>query len=134
MGSSLKADVKLPMIATKDIAEVAIQYLLNLDFRGNSVKYLLGERDVSYNEVAAIFGKTIGKDDLAYVQFSIEDEKKGMVQSGYLSENVANLMTGFIGALNDGKVQMDVARSSENTTPTTIEEFAHTFKYVFEMN
>ncbi len=69
----------MPMIATKDIAPVAAEHLLKRDFSSKATQELLGERDVTMNEVSKFLGEKIGKLDLGYVQFSAEDEKKGLM-------------------------------------------------------
>jgi uncharacterized protein YbjT (DUF2867 family) len=130
-GSPVKGDVTFPMVAVKDIAAVAAKRMLELNFVGNSVEYILGPRDVSYNEVAAVIGKAIGKPDLKYVQFPYEEATKGMVDSGFCSYNVASLMSGLAEGLNNGLVVNDYKRTAENSTPTTLEEFAQTFAYVY---
>src|SRR5580693_534876 len=61
-------DLKLPMIATRDIGNVASDNLLHPTIRGKQTRELLGQRDLSYGEVAAIIGRTIGKSSLKYVQ------------------------------------------------------------------
>ena len=55
MGSPIKGEMSFPMVATNDIGELAAKRLLNLDFKGSEVQYLLGSRDVTFNEVAGIF-------------------------------------------------------------------------------
>jgi uncharacterized protein YbjT (DUF2867 family) len=125
IGSAVKADIKLPMVATKDIGAVAAKHLLDLDFYGNTVEYVLGPKDISYNEVAVILGKAIGKADLKYVHFSYDDAKNGMVRSGAISENVAGLYTGLAEGINNGSIINAHNRTKENTTPTTLEEFSY---------
>ncbi len=78
-GGGIKGDRKMPMIATKDIAPAAAEHLRKKDFSGKATHELLGERDVTMNEVTKVFGEKIGKPDLGYVQFSPEDEKKGLM-------------------------------------------------------
>jgi uncharacterized protein YbjT (DUF2867 family) len=46
-GTALLPELKLPMIATQDIATRAAELLLQLDFSGKSTMELLGERDLS---------------------------------------------------------------------------------------
>ena len=132
MGSPVKGDIPLSMIATKDIAAYAAKRLLALDFIGKSVQYLLGQRDVSYNQVAKVFGSAIGKPDLAYVEFPYEGLKQTLLGMGS-SESLADSMNTFISYVNTGKVMEDAKRNAESTTPTSIEEFAHTFAYVYNM-
>ena len=55
----LRADLKLPMIATHDIGAAAADALLSLNFRQKQTHELLGQRDVSYDEVAKITPHTV---------------------------------------------------------------------------
>jgi len=75
LGSAIRGDLKFPMIATKDIAKFAVERLMKKDYMGTSVRGLLGQRDISMNEVAGIIAKQVNKPGLKYVQFSYEDTK-----------------------------------------------------------
>jgi uncharacterized protein YbjT (DUF2867 family) len=68
-GNALLPDVKLPMIATRDVGYYAAQRLLHLDFSGKQTRELLGERDLSMTEATAVIARGIGKPDLRYEQF-----------------------------------------------------------------
>jgi hypothetical protein len=48
------------------------------------------------------------------------------------SESVADNMNEFIERVNAGEIVIS-ERNIENTTPTTIEEFAQTFSYAYNM-
>ena len=133
MGSPVKADLSFPVIATKDIANYAAKRLLALDFKGHNIQNLLGAREVTYPEMAKVYGAAIGKKDLNYVEFSYADFKNSLIQQMGASENVADNFNEFIKAMNEGKVMAQAKRDAESTTPTTIEEFAHTFNYVYNM-
>ena len=133
MGSPVKPDLTFPVITTGDIASYAAKRLLALGFTGHNVQNLLGAREVSYPEMAKVFGAAIGKDDLKYVEFSYADLKASFMQQMGTSENVADSFNEFIRAMNEGKVMSLAKRDAESTTPTTIEEFAQTFKYVYNM-
>jgi uncharacterized protein YbjT (DUF2867 family) len=132
MGSPVKGDMLFPIVATKDISAVALNFLLKLDFKGSNVEYVLGPRDVTYNEIASVMGKAIGKPDLKYYTVTYEEGSKAMMQMG-MGESVVSRMMEFIKSLNDGKVMEDARRNPINTTPTTLEEFSNTFKAVYEM-
>lgn len=132
MGSPVKADMSFPIVATKDIAAVALKHLQTLNFTGKNVEYVLGPRDVTYNEIASVIGKAIGKPDLKYYAVTYEEGTKAMIQMG-MGESVVNRMMEFIKAMNEGKVMEETKRTPGNTTPTTLEEFAHTFKAIYEM-
>jgi uncharacterized protein YbjT (DUF2867 family) len=121
-GSPVRADFKMAMIATRDIGNYAAGRLNELDFEGKSVKYLLGPRDYRMAEAATILGRSIGKPDLAYVQFPYDDAIQAMVQSG-LSQSVSESYVEMSRALNEGLIIFE-PRTEQNTTPTSMEEFA----------
>ncbi len=131
IGSEIKGDVKFSMIATQDIALVAADHLIKRDFSGKSVHELLGERDVSLQEVTKIFGGEIGKPDLNYIQLSSEDAKKGMMESG-LSDDVSDQLLELGQAITSGIIAVNQPRTAENTTDTSIEEFAEFFAQVYK--
>jgi uncharacterized protein YbjT (DUF2867 family) len=130
MGTPVHGDLKIPMVATRDIAAVALRYLLDLSFTGKNVDYVLGQRDISYNEIASIYGKVIGKPDLQYYAGSYEEGKQAMMQMG-LGESVVAKLIEFIRSMNEGHVLADAKRTPANTTPTSIEDFAHIFRTVY---
>jgi len=132
MASPVPANMKVPMVATRDIALVALDYLLNLDFTGINHKYILGQRDVSYDEVAKVFGNAIDMPGLKYNTVSIADGKTAMMQMG-MGESVTDRLMEFVKAMIDGRVLEDASRDEHNTTPTSIEDFAQTFAYVYNM-
>ncbi|NOU16273.1 MAG: SDR family NAD(P)-dependent oxidoreductase [Bacteroidales bacterium] len=131
-GNPVNPDVKFPIVATKDIAAVAAKRLLNLDFKNNSIEFVLGAKDYSYGEITAIAGKAIGKEDLKYVQFPYEDTIKSMVASGFCGEDAAKLMVDLAKAINDGTLLNGHTRTAANTTPTTYDEFSKTFAWVYQ--
>jgi uncharacterized protein YbjT (DUF2867 family) len=122
-GSAACADVALAMSATRDIAAVAAEYLMAPTFDGYVVRELLGSRDYTHREATAILGAAIGKPDLAYVEFSNEDFRQGLLGAGF-SASVADAYVEMYTAINDGRIQSTMSRNTSNTTPTTLEEFA----------
>ena len=118
----VRSDLKLPMIATRDIGNAAADVLLHPTIRGKQTRELLGHRDVSYTEVAAIIGKTIGKSDLKYAQVPDDQFRAVLTQMG-MSEQIANLLLEMTQALNIGKMHALEPRTPQNTTPTTYEAF-----------
>lgn len=131
MASAQKGDIRVPMIATKDIANFAAERLLKLDFAGKSVRELLGPKEVTMNEVAKAIGKAIGKDDLRYVQASYDDTIKALVGMG-VSASVAEGYVELSRAFNEGIARPTEKRSKANTTATTLEEFAQKFAAVYQ--
>ena len=63
VASTMRPDVSLPMVATRDIAAKAAE-LLGGPLTGPSVHYLLGPRNYSMQEVTVAFGQAIGRPDL----------------------------------------------------------------------
>ncbi|MBI5055542.1 MAG: NmrA family NAD(P)-binding protein [Nitrospirae bacterium] len=129
-GSAVSGGVKFAMIATKDIAKFIAERLVKRDFSGKSVRDILGQRDVSMNEAIQIFGKKINKPGLKYVQFSYEDAEKGLIGAG-LSEDLSRLYVEMSRALNEGLFAVNLTRTPENTTETSIEEFADVFAKIY---
>ena len=119
---ALKPDLKIPMIATRDVGVYAAERLLKLDFSGKQTQELLGERDLNMTEVAAVISRGIGKPDLRYVQFSYEQVEQTLVQMGLSAKTAAYLIEMFQG-FNNGLVVGLEPRNAANTTPTSIEMF-----------
>jgi len=122
VGGPIRPDLRLPLIATRDIGAVAAGLLLKLDFTGKEARELLGQRDVSYQEIASVIGKAIGKPQLAYSQLPPQQLKPAFVQMG-MSSNMADLLLEMSEALNSGYMTALETRSARNTTPTSLETF-----------
>jgi uncharacterized protein YbjT (DUF2867 family) len=125
MGSAagpLRPDLKLPMIASRDVGAAAAEALLQLNFRGKQTQELLGQRDLDMREVAAIIGRAIGKPNLGYVQASDEQFHAALIQLG-MSQNMADLLLEMSKALNSGHMKALETRNHNNTTSTAYESF-----------
>jgi uncharacterized protein YbjT (DUF2867 family) len=122
MAGPVRADLALPMIATRDIAAVAADALVQLDFHGPQTRELLGQRDITYNEVARIAGTAIGKPAMAYIELPAEQVIQAMTGMG-MSKNFATLICEMSDALNNGHMKPLEPRSAKNTTPTSFETF-----------
>jgi uncharacterized protein YbjT (DUF2867 family) len=118
----LRPDLKVSMIATRDIGAAATDALLRLAFRGKQTQELLGKRDLDYNEAASIIGNGIGKPDLGYIQLPDHQAKAALVQMG-MSEDLVRLLLEMAGALNSGTMRALEPRSAKNSTPTPYETF-----------
>jgi uncharacterized protein YbjT (DUF2867 family) len=118
----LTPDLKLPLIASRDIGAAAAEALLRLDFSGKQIQELQGQRDLDYTQVAAIIGKAIGKPALGYMQVPDDQFRAALIQMG-MSENFAGLMLEMTTALNQGHMRALQPRGPGNTTPTSFETF-----------
>jgi uncharacterized protein YbjT (DUF2867 family) len=121
-GNALLPDVKLPMIATRDVGDYAAQRLLHLDFSSSEARDLLGERDLSMAEVTAVIARAIGKPDLRYEQFPYDQVQQVLTQMGVPPKGAA-LYIEMYKAINAGVLAPLEPRSPENTTPTSFERF-----------
>ncbi len=120
-GDSIRGDLKFPMIATRDVAAYATDRLVKKDFTGSSVRYLLGQRDLSMIEATEIIGRKINKPGLSYVIFPYDDAEKAMVAMG-LSADMSRLYIEMSRAFNEGRIAYE-KRTRENTTLTSFEAF-----------
>jgi uncharacterized protein YbjT (DUF2867 family) len=121
-GHALLPDLKLPMIATRDVGDYAAQRLLELDFSGKQTRELLGQRDLSMTEATAVIARGIGKPDLRYEQLPYEQMQQGLAQMGIPPQRAAVYIEMFK-AMNAGVLAPLEPRSPENSTPTSFEEF-----------
>ena len=122
LGGPLRADLAVAMIAARDIGDWAAEELLRLSFTGKQARELLGQRDLTYHEVASVIGKAIGKPNLHYSQFPPTLVKPALLQSG-MSTSMADLILEMSEALNSGYMAPLEPRSAQNTTPTSFETF-----------
>ena len=121
-GHALLPDLKLPMISTRDVGDYAAQRLLDLDFSGKQTRELLGERDLSMAEATAIIARGLGKPDLRYEQFSYDQVRQALTQTGFSPKKAAVYLEMFE-AINVGLLAAQEPRSTENSTPTSFEDF-----------
>ena len=122
MAGPVRGDLSLPMIATRDIGAFPGDVLAKLDFTGKQTRELLGQRDITYNEIAPIIGNAIGQPGLRYQQLPGAQLKPALTQMG-MSPNMADLLLEMAESLNSGYMAALEPRSSQNTTPTSMEEF-----------
>ena len=91
-------DLKLPYISSYEIAHVAANYLQHRNFQGITVDELLGERDYSMAELAALVG-------VSYTQLPYSEENSS-----------------FYRPFNEGDYEL-VPRTEHNTTQPIEERF-----------
>lgn len=130
-GGHIRGDLPFAMIATADVAEVAAQHLLELDFSGKTVRELLGPRDISMEEATRIIGEKIDKPDLQYVLFSREEYINGLLQAG-LSKDMAEQLAELDAGINDRLFASDEPRTHENRTSTDFRQFADFFAQIYK--
>jgi uncharacterized protein YbjT (DUF2867 family) len=114
--SPVAADLKLPTVATRDIAAVAARLLLDAGWTGHDSVPLLGPEDLSFDNIAQIVSEVLGK-PVRYQQVPPDAFKATMIGAG-MSEAMAQGMVEMLLAKNDGLDQL-VPRTAESSTPTS---------------
>jgi uncharacterized protein YbjT (DUF2867 family) len=130
-GGSQSADHKIVLTHTNDIAEVAAEVLLKLDFKGKSVKYISSD-ERSWAEVAHVLGKSIGIPNLPWVEFTDEQSLSGMLQAG-LSKTIADAFVQMGKALRINEMESDYWKNRPATLgKVKLEKFAEEFAAAYK--
>ncbi|WP_197341113.1 NAD(P)H-binding protein [Ralstonia solanacearum] len=116
-------DVPMPMVAAADLAQAAADALLAPTFTGKSAAALLGDRDYTMREAAAILGAAVGRPDIAYVRAAPADAKAALIAHGF-SPDVADQFEEMADALSQRRIQGTVTRTAASTTATSLQAWA----------
>jgi uncharacterized protein YbjT (DUF2867 family) len=119
--SAFRGDIPMPMIAAKDIGEVAAQVLVEDSFDRPHIMELPGPGRHTMEEATRLLGSLMGKPDLRYEQSSLEESRLGMSAMG--------LSQSFIDAVIETAISFNSndpwgkEESSLSLTPTTLVQF-----------
>lgn len=116
-----QTDRPMPIVATRDIAEKAVQALLDLSWRGFLIKGVHGPEDISHATVARIIGEATGR-PVRHIEVSPEDARQAMIGQG-LPTFVADLLADMYQGFREGRMVPSEPRSPETTTATTLRQF-----------
>lgn len=119
-GSAIGGDVRIPMVATQDVAREAAMRLQARDVRGHHVRELLGPQDMTMREATSAIGAAIGVPDTTYVELPPEAVREALRSAGF-SEESARLVVEMQLALNAG--WPSARRTPDNTAPTRFSDF-----------
>ncbi len=131
MGSNMPADHNLVLTHTTDIADIASDYLLADKFSGKEILYISSDTK-TLAEVTSAIGKSIGKPDLAWVQFTDEQSLNGAIQAG-LPPTIAEGYTTMGAAITSQELEADYWKNKEKVAPgkVKLEDFVHEFAGAF---
>jgi uncharacterized protein YbjT (DUF2867 family) len=118
-------DDKTPLVHPSDIAAVAAEELLNLNFKGHTIRYIVGDERTG-KEIASVIGNAIGKPDLPWIVFSDEQNLQGAMQAG-LPEEVAKNYTEMGHAIRTGAFFEEYEPNKPAFSNTKLEDFAEEF-------
>ncbi len=121
VSGTLPAGFRMPWIATKDIAALAAEYLLDRTWTGQDSVAVLGGEDLSYEDVAEILTDVLG----APVRYELGDRaavEKFLVGRGFSAAIARSMMD--MDLAGERGITNATPRTAGNTTPTTFREFA----------
>jgi len=124
IGSNFGND-KTPLVHPRDIAAVAAEELLDLNFKGHTIRYIVGDERTGA-DIASVIGDAIGKPDLPWIVFSNEQNLQGAIQAG-LSEEVAKNYTEIGNAMRTGRFYEEYEPNKPSFSNTKLEDFAPEF-------
>ncbi|MEV4560682.1 NAD(P)H-binding protein [Kitasatospora sp. NPDC049285] len=116
----LAPDHKLPLVATRDIGGTAARLLLDRTWAGFAEIPVLGPKDLSGNDMAAVITDVLGI-PVRYVQVEAASLEAAMLSFGAspgMARAIADMATAKTDGLDEG-----VLRTTENSTPTTFRQW-----------
>lgn len=118
---TLPGALKLPAVATTDIAAVAARLLLDHEWTGQDTVGVLGPEDLSLEDMAGTLTEVLGN-EIRYQRHDREVDKETFIGYGY-AEPVAQAMIDMDLAKERG-IDRAIPRTAANATPTTFRRFA----------
>lgn len=118
----ISGNIRLPMIATRDIAGAVVERILDTNWAGKHIRGLHGPADLTFEEAAAQISEGVGR-EVKFVQVETQPVKQAMMQMG-LTENAADTMLELYSGLEKGLLDPAERRTPETTTPTTLTQFS----------
>jgi uncharacterized protein YbjT (DUF2867 family) len=114
--SSGLPDLKVPFVATRDIAATGANLLLDRSWTGQGGVAVLGPEDLCCNDMAEILTDVLGK-PIRFHSVPAEDYKAQLILYGAGEAFAQSLMEMF--AAKDNGLDNGERRTPENTTPTS---------------
>jgi uncharacterized protein YbjT (DUF2867 family) len=121
--SPLRANLKMPTVATSDIAEVAAKFLMDATWIGQADVPVLGPEELSQNEMGEILSDVLGK-PVRFEQTPMEAYRSRMTSRG-MSEAFAQGLADMMTAKNEG-MDNTASRTDAADTPTTFRRWSET--------
>lgn len=119
---TVSPDLKLPTVATRDIAAVAARLLVDTTWTGQQEIPVLGPEDLSNNDMAAVISEVLGT-PVRFQQVPGEAFKDQLIGFG-VSEAMAQGMLDMVIAKDNG-LDSGIARTPQHAidTPTTFRQW-----------
>lgn len=125
IGGNYPGSTAIPLVHPKDIAVAVANELVKTDLQSN-IEYIVSDYRTP-DEIAAVLGKAIGKNDLKWLEFTDEQSLDGMEQAGLPAE-IAALFTEMGLGIRTGVLQKDfLQKESPVNGNTKLEDFGKEF-------
>ncbi len=116
----ISGDLKQPTCATRDIATVAAELLLDHTWSGVASRPVLGPEDLSYNDMAQIMSEVLDR-PVRYQQIAGSALKATLIRYGR-SEAMAQALVDMMAAYDQGLATAE-PRTPESSTPTSFRQW-----------
>jgi len=129
-GGNYGEGTTLAIVHPNDIAEIAAEEMMTLSFTGKSNRYIVSDEKTT-GEVGAILGKSVGKPDIQWVNFSDNDTLGGMLQAG-VPEEIAKNYTEMGAAMRSGEMVADYQNNKPSAFgKSKFEDWAQVFANIY---
>lgn len=116
------ATSRCPKCATRDIASVAVQLLLDSTWSGQERIPLLGPEDLSFNDMAAIMSEVLDR-PIHFQQISLEAYKQKILKSGASEAMAQGLVETMVAKAHGVGIAHIAPRASTPSTPTSFHQW-----------
>jgi uncharacterized protein YbjT (DUF2867 family) len=116
----LRADVKVPWVATTDVAAVGAGLLLDRSWTGQESRPVLGPDDLSMNQAALVLSELLGR-PVEYVEVGMDAFRLALLARG-ASPAMADGMVAMMVAKNAG-LDNHETRTPGNSSPTSLRDW-----------
>ncbi len=113
-------DLKIPFVATRDIAAAGAKLLLEKSWTGQGGLAVLGPEDLSYDDMASIMTDVLGK-PVRFQRITGEALKAQLIKSGanpVFAQGIVDMRAAKANGLDNTE-----PRTAENTTPTSFRQW-----------
>ncbi len=114
-------DIRLPMVAGRDVADVALRWLVRRDWRGIGALAVHGPADLSFEQATVLLGQGL-RQPVRYKEAPANQFIQGLLALGASADyarSQLNLFTEFAAGVSRAE-----PRTPESTTPTTLAAWA----------
>lgn len=124
-GDNTAVDSRFLITHPADIADVALDAILNPNPE-KAIRFIISE-ETDNSKIVSLLGKSIGKPDLPWIQFSNDDYKNGLFQAGF-SPSTAQAFVEMGEAFREGRAWEQVEAHPEWIVrgKRSFEDFANT--------